>query len=198
MEMKDLLSKMEALQSEAHMPPAPMTPPMDKGNPVSMNVSLNASGKDHVEDLMDIVKNANISGDSEPSMPAGPMRMDIDKFRDIVDGPKDDMGKPDMDMEPKMGGCGEDVEEAEWDNSPDEEYKDTKYMTQDLAGGLNGPKPRKALRVKDPALEDIKARLWASLNEKKAKPDYIDIDKDGNKKEPMKKAVKDKEEKAKK
>lgn len=189
--MKDLLSKMEALQSEAHMP-APMAPPVDKGNPVSMNVSLNASGKEHVEDLMDIVKNANIGDKEEPSMPAGPMRMDIDKFRDIVDGPKDD-----MEMEPKMGGCGEDVDEAEWDNSPDEEYKDTKYMTKDLAGGLNRPKPRKALRVKDPALEDIKAQLWAALNEKKAKPDYIDIDGDGNKKEPMKKAVKDKESKKK-
>ena len=194
--MKDLLSKMEALQSEAHIPSMPTAGapmPKDEGTPVSMNVSLNASGKDNVEDLMDIVKNANIKGNDEPSMPAGPMRMDIDKFRDIVDGPK-----PDMDMEPKMGGCGEDVGEAEWDNSPDEEYKDTKYMTQDLAGGLNGPKPRKALRVKDPALEDIKAELWKSLQEKKAKPDYIDIDKDGNKKEPMKKAVKDKEEKAKK
>lgn len=191
--MKDLLSKMEALQSEAHLPaPAPMTPPVDKGNPVTMNVSLNASGKEHVEDLMDIVKNANIGDKPEPSMPAGPMRMDIDKFRDIVDGPK-----PDMDMEPKMGGCGEDVDEAEWDNSPDEEYRDTKYMTKDLAGGLNAEKPRKALRVKDPALEDIKAQLWAALNEKKAKPDFLDMDKDGNKKEPMKKAIKDKESKKK-
>lgn len=191
--MKDLLSKMEALQSEGGMmPPAPMTPPVDKGNPVTMNVSLNASGKEHVEDLMDIVKNANIGDKPEPSMPAGPMRMDIDKFRDIVDGPK-----PDMDMEPKMGGCGEDVDEAEWDNSPDEEYRDTKYMTKDLAGGLNAEKPRKALRVKDPALEDIKAQLWAALNEKKAKPDFLDMDKDGNKKEPMKKAIKDKESKKK-
>ena len=31
-----------------------------------------------------------------------------------------------------------------------------------------------------------------------AKPDYIDLDKDGNKTEPMKKAAKDKEEKEKK
>ena len=33
----------------------------------------------------------------------------------------------------------------------------------------------------------------AKMAETKAKPDYIDIDKDGDKKEPMKKAVKDKE-----
>ena len=42
------------------------------------------------------------------------------------------------------------------------------------------------------AVESIKDRLWAALNEKKAKPDFLDMDKDGNKKEPMKKAVADK------
>ncbi len=35
------------------------------------------------------------------------------------------------------------------------------------------------------------------FKEEKSKPDYLDIDGDGNKKEPMKKAVKDKEEKSK-
>ena len=33
------------------------------------------------------------------------------------------------------------------------------------------------------------------LHEKKAKPDFLDMDKDGNKEEPMKKALKDKDEK---
>ena len=38
---------------------------------------------------------------------------------------------------------GEDeVEEAEWDNSPDEEYKDDDYMTKDIAGGLNSQRQR--------------------------------------------------------
>ena len=40
--------------------------------------------------------------------------------------------------------------------------------------------------------ESIKARLLQALSEKKAKPDYIDIDGDGDKKEPMKKAAKEK------
>ena len=41
-------------------------------------------------------------------------------------------------MDPKS--CGEDeVEEKSWDN-PDEDYKDTKYMTKDLSGGLNRSK----------------------------------------------------------
>tara|TARA_B100001057_G_scaffold339019_1_gene339804 strand:+ start:625 stop:1716 length:1092 start_codon:yes stop_codon:yes gene_type:complete len=43
--------------------------------------------------------------------------------------------------------------------------------------------------------EDFKTSYQEAA--KGAKPDYIDIDKDGNKTEPMKKAVKDKEEKAK-
>jgi hypothetical protein len=42
------------------------------------------------------------------------------------------------------------------------------------------------------AVESIKEKLYALLAEKKAKPDFLDIDKDGDKKEPMKKAVADK------
>ena len=41
-------------------------------------------------------------------------------------------------------------------------------------------------------VESIKAALFAALTEKKAKPDFLDVDKDGDKKEPMKKALKDK------
>ena len=60
---------------------------------------------------------------------------------------------------PSDSGCGmeEEVDESEWDNSPDEEYKDDDYMTRDIAGGLNRPKPPGALRAKDPAIhnEDV-------------------------------------------
>jgi hypothetical protein len=42
------------------------------------------------------------------------------------------------------------------------------------------------------AVETIKATLLKALTEKKSKPDFLDMDKDGNKKEPMKKAVADK------
>ena len=43
--------------------------------------------------------------------------------------------------------------------------------------------------------ESIKASLLKALAEKKAKPDFLDVDKDGDKKEPMKKALKDKKKK---
>ena len=40
-------------------------------------------------------------------------------------------------------------------------------------------------------------KMNPSVEEAKAKPDFLDLDKDGNKKEPMKKAAKDKKEKVK-
>jgi hypothetical protein len=61
-----------------------------------------------------------------------------------------------------------------YDNEPEEEYKDDKYMTRDLAGGIN--KAKKSYAAAQPgdnaiAVESIKDRLLAALNEKKAKPD---------------------------
>jgi hypothetical protein len=83
----------------------------------------------------------------------------------------------------------------EWDNTPEEKYQDHKYMTKDLSGGINRQKKmyKPAAKGDNPmAVESIKDRLYRALNEKKAKPDFLDMDKDGNKKEPMKKALKDK------
>jgi len=49
--------------------------------------------------------------------------------------------------------------------------------------------------VHSDALENVE-KMTAPVEEaKKAKPDFLDMDKDGNKKEPMKKAIKDKEKK---
>jgi len=59
-------------------------------------------------------------------------------------------------------------------------------------------KRKKERAMGETSLEhDLKSKLYAALSEKKAKPDYIDIDGDGDKKEPMKKAVKDKKSKKK-
>ncbi len=80
-------------------------------------------------------------------------------------------------------------------NEPDEEYQDHDYMVKALSGGINRQK-RMYAKSQDGdnamAVESIKDRLTKALAEAKAKPDYIDIDGDGDKKEPMKKAVADK------
>ena len=133
---------MDQIELEGGMPMVPSVPPMapeDKGNPVTMNVSMNASGKDHVADLLDMMKNAGMAGAGELPAAGLPMRTDMEKLRGIVDGPKDmDDLKPGMQDEPcdvcgkqhvGASSCNDDIDmddEAsteDYANEPDEEYK---------------------------------------------------------------------------
>ena len=112
---------MDHIELEGGMPMVPSVPPMapeDKGNPVTMNVSMNASGKDHVADLLDMMKNAGMAGAEEVADAGLPMRTDMERLRGIVDGPED------MDA----SSCNDDIDMddeavAEYENEPDEEYK---------------------------------------------------------------------------
>ena len=115
----------------------------------------------------------------------------------------DEITKAQEKLPPKLQKAIKDKEEKEgktdeWANSaPGEEEEDRGNMgdyTDNIHDGsdLHRKKDRKAVRTVNPALENIKDTLYKALAEKKAKPDYIDIDGDGDKKEPMKKAVKDK------
>lgn len=80
----------------------------------------------------------------------GPSDMDADNMPDGMDGvskaqgDQDNDGDHDMDdhdMEPKDDkGDDKDDEKKEWANDPDPELKDTDYMVNKLAGGLNKPK----------------------------------------------------------
>ena len=176
--MKKLLESLAECGMD--MPPAPM----DKGNPVSMNVSLNASGKEHVEDLINMMKNAGMAGAKEVGADMMPMRTDMERLRSIVDKPKMKLPAPEA--------AEEEIEE--YDNEPDEQYGSVDDV---IISGDDLHKSKKAYaKAQDGdnamAVEAIKAQLMAALEEKKAKPDYIDIDGDGDKEEPMKKAVKDK------
>jgi hypothetical protein len=175
--MKKILESYKKVQvAECGMMPDSMGGMQQReGSPVSMNISLNASGKENVDELMSLLKSAGLDGSSMPSsmsMPAPAKTMPMALAMDTAE-----------------------KEEEEFANSPDEKYSDTKYMTKDLSGGINGQKKmyKPAAKGDNPmAVESIKERLWAALKEKKAKPDFLDMDKDGNKKEPMKKAVSDK------
>ena len=119
------------------VPPMPPQPAEDKGNPVTMNVNLNASGKEHVEDLINMMKNAGVGGAKQVTPDMMPIRTDMERLRDIVDGPKDmDDLKPGIQDEPcpKCGkkhigasACNDSIENddeavAEYDNEPDEQY----------------------------------------------------------------------------
>jgi hypothetical protein len=96
----------------------------------------------------------------------------------------------------------DEVEEAggDYENEPDEQYSDLSAVIPD-GDDLHKQKkshPATAGGDNPMAIENIKAALYAALTEKKAKPDFLDVDKDGDKKEPMKKALKDKGSKPKK
>ena len=129
-EMKTILESLQKVE-EGHMPPMAPPMPMDNGDPVSINVSLNARGKEHVEDLLDMMKNAGLGSASEVKPSMMPMRTDIERLRDIVDGPKDSP-------------CGD------YSNSPNEEYGDIEDVT--FAGDdMHKSKNPKDIRVKDPS-----------------------------------------------
>ena len=141
------------------------------GQPVT--VSVTASGKENVNDLMDLIKLAGGNAEQHVDMPmAHDAHIDTDSHN--VSGQEMDMAT----MRAIMS-AGDEREEAEaedeveeWSNSPldsegEEQYIDHEYMTRDLSGGLNREKPKGAERVKDPAVESIKEQLWAALSEKK-------------------------------
>ena len=158
----------------------------------SMNVSMTADTADQVAELMKLLKNAGMSDAAPvssmmapmPTMPpmgaAAPKQDSMADFIGMVGG--DEMDGP---SEPcsvcgevhEETSCSEDTSEydavvAEWDNSPDEEYKDANYMLNDLAGGLNRPKKAYAAAQDGDnamAVEAIKADLRKALEEALAK-----------------------------
>jgi hypothetical protein len=192
MDIKKLIESMDRIEECGMNEMPPMAAPMDRGSPVSMNVSLNASGKEHVEDLINMMKNAGMQAPEPAGDKMLAPRMDIERLRGIVDGPE-------MEADEAYADAAEE-EVEEWDNEPDPEYGDISDAIPD-GDDLNRKKKAFA-KAQDGdnamAVEAIKSQLMAALQEKKAKPDFLDVDKDGDKKEPMKKALKDKGSKPKK
>lgn len=137
--MRKLLESLDECGQMEGMPmaPQPPMPEIDRGDPVSMSVSLNARGTDHVADLLDMMKNAGLTSAKPVDAEMLPMRRDMERLRDIVDGPKDmDDLKPGLQDKPcpkcgkvhiGMSSCNDSIENddeavAEYDNEPDEQY----------------------------------------------------------------------------
>ena len=116
--------------------------------------------------------------------------MDMARMRDMIKNPEDDQ------------------KEETFANEPEEKVSDIDTLVNVHSGGLNRQKkthPRVSPGDNPMAAEDkiTEEELANSLRtqyesfktayQEAAKPDFLDMDKDGNKKEPMKKAIKDKE-----
>ena len=129
-------------------------------------------------------------------------------------GQDDAMGSQEMGrMRDMMTAPAEEKAEETFDNEPDVKVQDTDTLVNVHSGGLNRKKQAfvkaqdgdNAMAVEDTVTaedlansfrEQYEAFKEAYQKEAKiaeAKPDFLDMDKDGDKKEPMKKAIKDKE-----
>ena len=119
--------------------------------------------------------------------------MDMARIRDIIKNPEDEQ------------------KEETFANEPEEKVQNIDSLVNKHSGGLNRQKTqyRKEYpgdnhmaaedKISEEELANSLRTQYESFKEayqteaKKAKPDFLDMDKDGNKKEPMKKAIKDKE-----
>ena len=164
------------------MPHAPEKQP----DTVSMNVSMNGSGAGGIRDLMSVLR--NLENDSEPSQSAhgddsivigepGDIEQEVpvdEKFGNSVHG---DRGAHVMGLDAIIRN-GNDMH-SKGDNEPMKKAGGGNPYTESLVNKLTA------------MYEDIKGEPIEEA--KKAKPDFLDMDKDGDKKEPMKKAIKEKE-----
>ena len=104
--MKKLIESMDRIEGYgmSEMPGMPsMAAPTNPGTPVSMNVSLNASGKEHVDDLINMMKNAGMSAPQPVSAPMLTPRMDMERLSAMMAEPEMDMGPEMEELEDEMG-----------------------------------------------------------------------------------------------
>jgi hypothetical protein len=182
---------------------------MMKKETVKEAIQISADTPEEAGMMMQILKLAGVKpmGADMPDMePKAEPEMDTDdaagsmdmaRMRDIVKNPEDEK------------------QEETFANEPEEKIQDVDSLVNKHSGGLNRKKqafPRAepgdnpmAVAHEDRITEEELANSLRTQYEsfkqayqEAAKPDYIDLDKDGNKTEPMKKAAKDKEAKEKK
>tara|TARA_B110000503_G_scaffold133091_1_gene210039 strand:- start:500 stop:1096 length:597 start_codon:yes stop_codon:yes gene_type:complete len=170
--MKAILESFNQIE-ECGMPEMGMPQSMPSPDPVTMNVTLNARGSDAIADLIKLMGGASAPQHAPAPMPVKAMPpMPTDRHDDMkrlmsIAG-DDDKGE-------EMSIAMDDMEEehdggfADATMEPDESYGDIDLMTKELSGGINREKPKGSERVKDPAVESIKAQLYAALQEKLSK-----------------------------
>ena len=180
-----------------------------KKETVKEDIKMTADTPQEANMLMQILKMAGVK-----PVDASMMGMDKPEMEPVDDamGSMQMAKMRDMMMKPDM-----EKQEETFANTPDEKVQDVDTLVNVHSGGLNRQKktyPRVSPADNPMAAEDkiteedlansLRAQYesfketYQKAAETKAKPDFLDMDKDGNKTEPMKKAVKDKEEKEKK
>ena len=181
----------------------------DKKETVKEAIQISTDSPQEASMMMQILKLAGVQ-QVDPSMinqepEAGEMpahsdddamgSMQMAKMRDMMTAPEEEKAE-----ETFANSMGDEKEEPK--------YQDTDTLVNVNSGGLNSQKQQvrkeypgdNPLAVEDTiSEEDVANSLRAQYEgfkaqyQEAAKPDFLDMDKDGDKKEPMKKAIKDKE-----
>jgi len=186
----------------------------DTKETVKEDIKISADTPQEAGMMMQILKLAGVQ-------PVDAKMMGMEPKQDMDHGHDDDaMGSMQMaKMRDMMTAPDEEKAEENFANSMGSEkeepsYQDTDSLVNKHSGGLNRSKISykkeypgdNPMAVEDKITEEELANslrtqyesfkeTYQKAAETKAKPDFLDMDKDGNKTEPMKKAVKDKEEK---
>ena len=196
---------------------------MMKKETVKEDIKISADTPQEAGMMMQILKLAGVQpvdaamiGATEPEHGSD---MDPGAMNKQMDTPGDDaMGTMQMaKMRDMMTAPEQEKADETFANEPEEKVQDVDSLVNKHSGGLNRQKIQyrkeypgdNHMAVEDKITEQDLANSLRSQYESfkesyqkaaetKAKPDYIDLDKDGNKTEPMKKAAKDKEAKEKK
>ena len=184
-------------------------------------IQISTDSPEEASMMMQILKLAGVQQVTPDMMGMDKPEMDQGDMNKKMDVPSDDaMGSMQMaKMRDMMTKPDEEKAEETFANSMGDEKEEPKYQDTDTlvnvhSGGLGAQRKQyrkdypgdNPMAVKEDTIteEDLANSLRTQYEDFKAqyqeaaKPDFLDMDKDGNKTEPMKKAVKDKEEKEKK
>ncbi len=178
----------------------------DKKETVKEDIKISADSPQEASMMMQILKLAGVQqvdpkmmgmepehgSDMDHSDDDAAGSMDMARMRDIIKNPEDEQ------------------KEETFANEPEEKVQDIDSLVNKHSGGLNRQKAQfakaqdgdnaMAVTKEDQVTEEELANSlrtqyesFKTAYQEAAKPDFLDMDKDGDKKEPMKKAIKDKE-----
>ena len=184
-------------------------------------IQISTDSPEEASMMMQILKLAGVQqvtpdmmGMDKPEMDPGDMNKKMDVPSDDAMGSMQMAKMRDMMTKPDQEKAEETFANSMGDEKEEPKYQDTDTLVNVHSGGLGAQRKQyrkdypgdNPMAVKEDTIteEDLANSLRTQYEDFKAqyqeaaKPDFLDMDKDGNKTEPMKKAVKDKEEKEKK
>jgi hypothetical protein len=185
----------------------------DKKETVKEDIKISADSPQEASMMMQILKLAGVQQVDQAMISQEPEHgsdMDPGAMNKQMDVPGDDaMGSMQMaKMRDMMTAPDEEKAAETFANEPEEKVQDVDSLVNKHSGGLNRQKKThpivspgdNPMAAEDKITEEDLANSlrtqyesFKTAYQEAAKPDFLDMDKDGDKKEPMKKAIKDKE-----